>query len=112
MASYRTWTADLTVCEVHGPVADLSARCPDCDRCLRKVEFVPAEQLRAAVEEHHAFVEALTQALNAHGVPAMPSWPEAIDWLAANGGRSEGCAEDREEGYHGGYAEDPLGGAW
>ena len=42
-------------------------------------------------DEYRAFVEGLTQALNEHGVPAMPSWREAIDWLAANGAhRREG----------------------
>lgn len=46
------------------------------------------EQLRQATEAHLTFLEGLTEALNAHGVPAMASWREAIDWLAANGGRS------------------------
>jgi hypothetical protein len=33
------------------------------------------------------FQEGLTRALNEHGVPAMPSWQAAIDWLAEHGGR-------------------------
>lgn len=41
------------------------------------------ERLRA---EHQEFVEQLTEALAAHGVPAMPSWREAIDYLATRGG--------------------------
>lgn len=45
------------------------------------------ERLRT---EYRAFVDGLTEALNAHGVPAMPSWREAIDYLAANGS-SETC---------------------
>jgi hypothetical protein len=35
------------------------------------------------------FQEGLTKALNEHGVPAMPSWREAIDWLAAHGGQPD-----------------------
>lgn len=31
------------------------------------------------------FQEGLTSALNRHGVPAMPSWDAAIDWLAEHG---------------------------
>jgi hypothetical protein len=61
-----------------------------CARCA--AELLGAErdalrqQLRGAVEEHRAFVQALTDALAEHGVLAMPSWREAIDWLAAHGG--------------------------
>jgi hypothetical protein len=52
------------------------------------------ERERAARAEHRAFVEGLTKALDAHGVPSMP-WPDAIDWLAAHGSR--GAASDEEE---------------
>jgi hypothetical protein len=51
------WSVPLTVCKVHGPAADLSRRCPDCDRPLRTVKFVPASvaeklatQLRYALD--------------------------------------------------------------
>jgi hypothetical protein len=40
-------------------------------------------------EEHREFVDGLTGALNAHGVPAMPSWREAIDYLALHGADSD-----------------------
>jgi hypothetical protein len=57
-----------------------------CSAC-EEIEVVPATQLAGAVEERREFVEGLTRALSDHGVPAMPSWREAIDWLAANGGQ-------------------------
>lgn len=44
-----------------------------------------AEILRLQAQ-HRAFVDGLTDALNSHGVPAMPSWREAIDYLARHGG--------------------------
>lgn len=44
-----------------------------------------AELERVRVE-HREFVDGLTAALQAHGVPAMPSWRDAIDYLARNGG--------------------------
>jgi hypothetical protein len=46
-----------------------------------------------------AFIEGLTSKLSAAGVPAMPSWPDAIDWLIERA-RREWC------GLCGGY------GAW
>lgn len=60
-------------------------------------------QLRGAVEraeqaerELRGFVDGLTEALNDHGVPAMPSWGDAIDWLAAHGGAVAMTAEPME----------------
>lgn len=55
----------------------------------RKAERIVAllPDYLGAVEEHRAFVAALTEALTAHGVPAMPSWREAIDYLARHGGQ-------------------------
>lgn len=44
------------------------------------------------------FRAGLTAALDAHGVPAMPSWREAIDWLAANGGRGRAASDEKEGG--------------
>ena len=42
----------------------------------------PGDLLVMPVGEHYAFVEDLTIALMEHDVPAMPTWREAIDWLA------------------------------
>jgi len=39
---------------------------------------------------HRRFQEGLTAALNAYGVPAMPSWRAAIDYLAENGPGRDG----------------------
>jgi len=44
------------------------------------------------------FQEGLTRALNRHGVPAMPSWDAAIDWLAEHGGRSPQGEDDEVAG--------------
>lgn len=78
------WPCDHGGVQVeHGPVQS-NYPCHECG--ATSVEYVRADAYRGAVEEHRAFVDALTQALNDHGVPAMPSWREAIDWLAANGG--------------------------
>ena len=44
----------LTACEVHGAVFDLSRRCPDCDRPLRNVDYVPAVELERLREENEA----------------------------------------------------------
>jgi hypothetical protein len=57
-------------------------------KLVASTPMVPAEQLRGAVQALGEFRDGLTEALNAHGVPAMPSWREAIDWLAAHGGQS------------------------
>jgi hypothetical protein len=59
-----------------------------CLVCDGSGEVVASTTYRGAVEEHRAFVAGLTEALDAHGVPAMgKSWREAIDWLAAHGGQ-------------------------
>jgi hypothetical protein len=39
-------------------------------------------------DEAAEFRDGLTRALNRHGVPAMPSWDAAIDWLAEHGSSS------------------------
>lgn len=39
---------------------------------------------------YQEFIEALTAKLQAAGVPAMPSWPDAIDWLIEKA-RREWC---------------------
>jgi hypothetical protein len=56
------------------------------------VEVVPADACREAVERAEeaeralrVFQSGLTDALRVHNVPPMPSWPEAIHWLARNG---------------------------
>lgn len=58
------------------------------------IYVIPEQQQRGAVSraekaerELREFQEGLTKALNAHGVPAMPSWPEAIDYLARHAGQ-------------------------
>ncbi len=44
--------------------------------------------VRAELETNlNEFRDGLTDALNAHGVPATPSWRAALDWLATNGER-------------------------
>lgn len=40
-----------------------------------------AKRAQAAHAKYERFIEELTAKLNAAGVPAMPSWPDAIDWL-------------------------------
>jgi hypothetical protein len=50
--------------------------------------FVSHNSLQGAVEALREFQDELTKALNAHGVPAMPSWQDAIDYLATHGGGS------------------------
>jgi hypothetical protein len=52
------------------------------------------EQLKV---EHREFVDGLTEALNAHGVPAMPSWRDAIDWLASCGASDDFLAPSKED---------------
>jgi hypothetical protein len=42
---------------------------------------VPAAALEAAEAKYREFVDGLTEALNDAGVPAMPSWPDAIEYL-------------------------------
>lgn len=50
-----------------------------------------AHDKRCGRESHVEFVEALTTKLSSLGVPAMPSWPEAIDYLAEHGGSLCSC---------------------
>lgn len=38
-------------------------------------------------DDYREFLDALTARLNAAGVPAMPSWPDAIDWLIEKANR-------------------------
>lgn len=54
------------------------------DNLMRERDKAIAER-DAAREEHRAFIDSLTAALNAKGVPAMPSWQAAIDYLAEHG---------------------------
>lgn len=41
-------------------------------------------------KDYREFIEGLTAKLQAAGVPAMPSWPDAIDWLIEKA-RREWC---------------------
>lgn len=62
---------------------------------LEQVDALKRERDDALLEAQTArytldgFRDGLTKALNDHGVPAMPSWPAAIDYLAEHGGRTD-----------------------
>ena len=58
--------------------------------CLRQEQDLSNEmhgEIERLKAEHSQFVEQLTEALAAHGVPACSSWRVAIDYLAYHGGR-------------------------
>lgn len=56
--------------------------------------WVPAEAYDRAQVAYCEFIDGLTAKLNEAGVPAMPSWPEAIDWLAE---RADRARDDQTE---------------
>jgi hypothetical protein len=72
-------------------VRDARDDLPPCDYMQTPCPARAAALARSPQGEDHEaselakFQEGLTRALNRHGVPAMPSWDAAIDWLAEHG---------------------------
>ncbi len=103
----RTWT--IYVCPECEMETDLRLRRPEDVRCYgvagnhagTTVEAVRVVREVDAVRLRHEFQEKLTQALNAAGVPAQPSWQEAIDYLVEREAVNVGDAH--QEGYWLGY---------
>jgi hypothetical protein len=66
---------------------------PHADAELEVIEVMPVAEHEAALarvererdearRDLNGFRDGLTAALNAMGVPAMPSWPAAMEWIA------------------------------